>query len=79
MLDLVGNPEDRFSHNEAHITLFQCTTVEKNGFEIVVMIVSSKDIHSEIGSEKGRLFIEKFNLMKEFLSFCQGKIIIALA
>ena len=61
------------------LLLFQCATVEKNGYEILFMVVSSKDIHSEMGSERGRLFIEKFNLMKEFLSFCQGKIIIALA
>ena len=26
MTDLVGNPEDRFSHNEAHITFVKKTT-----------------------------------------------------
>ena len=32
MSDLVGNPEDRFSHNEAHISCNVVKILEKNSF-----------------------------------------------
>ena len=36
MSDLVGNPEDRFSHNEAHIMLFSAmNTITTVGTEVV--------------------------------------------
>ena len=43
------------------------------GYESVV-IVTSQDSHAEMGSEKGRNFIEYSDLVMAFLSYEQGKI-----
>ena len=43
------------------------------GYESVV-IVTSQDSHTEMGSEKGRRFIENFDLVVEFLSYQQGQV-----
>ena len=52
--------------------ILQCTSLEKIGYESVV-IVTSKDNHTEMGSERGRKFIEHFDLVMEFLNYHQSK------
>ena len=42
MSDLVGNPEDRFSHNEVHIFLSPCSITPTYTFDIVLLL-HSKD------------------------------------
>ena len=42
MWDLVGNPEDRFSHNEAHLSIF--------------MLMKAADSHVGHIGVKGRMF-----------------------
>ena len=45
MLDLVGNPEDRFSHNEAHIKVFSHFDFE-NGILVLIASVNSVSMFS---------------------------------
>ena len=52
--------------------IVQCRSLEKIGYESLV-IVASQDSHTEMGSERGRYFIDCFDLVVEFLKFCQGK------
>ena len=39
MSDLVGNPEDRFSHNEAHMDVDLLTS-----FEVIVSMIYKKNV-----------------------------------
>ena len=55
MWDLVGNPEDRFSHNEAQI----CSTVSSS---VCVTVILSEHVHQVVLSEHVSLFIKLFYL-----------------
>ena len=46
MLDLVGNPEDRFSHNKAQIICFTATCVMTN--PIIAEIVTKQNLEPKV-------------------------------
>ena len=52
MLDLVGNPEDRFSHNEAHLTFFlQASRGHNEALHVLlgcIMNLDIKDVNGKI-------------------------------
>ena len=50
----------------------QCSSLEKLGYESLV-IVTSEDSHTEMGSGKGRHFIEHFDLVIEFMNYQHSK------
>ena len=50
----------------------QCSSLEKLGYESLV-IVTSEDSHTEMGSGKGKHFIEHFDLVIEFMNYQHGK------
>ena len=52
---------------------FQCKTLEELGFDSL-MVISSKDRHMELGSAKGRSFIEAYpDYFEEFVHYCKGE------
>ena len=62
---------NRFLLNDIFL-ITQCRSLEKIGYESLV-VVASQDSHTEMGSERGRNFLESFDLVVEFLKYCEGK------
>ena len=53
--------------------LLQCNRLEELGFDSLV-VISSKDRHMELGSAKGRCFIEEYpDYFEEFIHYCRGE------
>ena len=82
MWDLVGNPEDRFSQNEAHFRdiIRQCANCGKDDVVIFTGSGATAGLHKiawglkinmpRVAEETVSL-VEKFNFTKSSLSYCQ--------
>ena len=54
---------------------FQCKALEKLGFDSLI-VIASKDRHMELGSSKGKSFIEAFpDYFEDFVHYCKGKLL----
>ena len=55
------------------LLLFQCTALEELGFDSLI-VISSRDQHMELGSSKGRSFIESYpDYFEDFVHYCKGQ------
>ena len=53
---------------------FQCKTLEELGFDSL-MVITSPGRHMELGSAKGRSFIEAYpDYFEDFIEYCKGKL-----
>ena len=53
---------------------FQCKALEKLGFDSLI-VIASKDRHMELGSSKGKSFIEAFpDYFEDFVHYCKGEL-----
>ena len=52
--------------------IFQCLSLEDIGFDSLVIVVA-RSCQTGIGSQKGKNFLESFDLVEEFSRYCEGK------